>query len=114
MEVLYLLNSCLCLFRWVAKNDFSLFLILVGHRIGLLKVTCLGRGEGAWGGLDAVPGVQTGPLDAGVGGDTGGAVALTAAAGGHQGLVRLLAEHRQVNQNVRFIKCSESAVLSND
>ena len=77
-------------------------------------MTCLGRGEVAWGRLDAVPGVQPGPLDAGVGGDTGGAVALTAAAGGHLGLVRLLAEHRQVNQNVRFIKSSERSVLSND
>ena len=91
--------ACFC---WVAKNYFSLLLILIGQRKGLLKVTCLGRGEVAWGGLDAVPCVQPGPLDASVGGDTGGAVTL-----GHPGLVRLLAEHRQVNQILRFIKCSE-------
>ena len=60
-----------------------------------MTVTCLGRGEVAWSGLDAVPGVQPGPLNAGVGGDIAGeAVTLTAAAGGHPGLVRLLAEHR--------------------
>ena len=62
-----------------------------------MTVTCLGRGEVSWGRLDAVPGVQPGPLDAGVGGGdnvTRGAVTLTATAGGHPGLVRLLAEHR--------------------
>ena len=60
-------------------------------------VTCLGGGKVAGGGLDAVPGVQARPLDAGVGGGgyiAGGAVTLSAAAGGHAGLVRLLAKHR--------------------
>ena len=63
----------------------------------MMTVTCLGGGESAGCGLDAVPGVQAGPLDAGVGGGghiTGGAVTLTAAAGGHPGLVRLLTKHR--------------------
>ena len=61
------------------------------------KETCLGGREVAGRGLDAVAGVQAGPLDASVGGGghiARGAVPLTAAAGGHPGLVRLLAKHR--------------------
>ena len=57
------------------------------------KTTCLGGEEVARRGLDAVAGVQASPLDASVGGGghiARGAVPLTAAAGGHPGLVRLL------------------------
>ena len=76
----------------MTETVLSLLLILL-----VTTVTCLGRGEVARCGLDTVPGVQPGPLDAGVGGGgdiTRGAVTLTATAGRHPGLVRLLAEHR--------------------